>query len=82
MRSSLLSAILGSPRVILVEELGSLKGLVTVKDVLRFNLTEKSESDQPHWDNGEFEAALEVTWNWAVGAMDDFATWCRSIVRR
>ncbi|KAH0828174.1 chloride channel [Lanmaoa asiatica] len=70
------------PRVILVEELGSLRGLVTVKDVLRFNLTEKSESDQQHWDNGEFEAALEVTWNWAIGTVDDFVEWCRGIARR
>jgi len=70
------------PRVILVEELGSLRGLVTVKDVLRFNLTEKSESDQQHWNSGEFEAALEVTWNWAVGMVDDFVEWCRGIVRR
>ena len=71
-----------SPRVILVEELGALKGLVTVKDVLRFNLTEKFESDQSHWDNGEFEAALEVTWNWAAGIVDDLVERCRGIVRR
>lgn len=71
-----------SPRVILVEELGSLRGLVTVKDLLRFNLTENAESDQQHWDNGEFEAALEVTWNWVVGMVNDFVEWCRGIVRR
>ncbi|KAF8554241.1 hypothetical protein OG21DRAFT_1462931 [Imleria badia] len=70
------------PRVILVEELGSLRGLVTVKDLLRFNLTENTESDEQHWDNGEFEAALEVTWNWAVGVVNDFVEWCRGIIRR
>jgi len=53
-----------------------------VKDVLRFNLTEKPESDQQHWDNGEFEAALEVMWNWAVGMVDNFVEWCRGIVPR
>lgn len=53
-----------------------------MKDVLRFNLTEKPESDQQHWDNGEFEAALEVMWNWAVGMVDDFVEWCRRLVRR
>lgn len=74
--------ILCRPRVILVEEQGSLKGLVTVKDVLRFNLTEKPESDQKHWDNGEFEAALEVMWNWVAGMVDNFAKRCRAIVRR
>lgn len=53
-----------------------------MKDVLRFNLTEKPESDQQHWDNGEFEAALEVMWNWAVGMVDNFVEWCRGIVPR
>ncbi|KAF8837685.1 hypothetical protein BDN67DRAFT_1026839 [Paxillus ammoniavirescens] len=70
------------PRVILVEEQGSLKGLVTVKDVLRFSVTEKSEGDQPLWDVGELEAALEVMWNWAVEIIDTSLEWCRRMVRR
>lgn len=70
-----------SPRVILVEELGSLKGLVTVKDVLRFNLTEGSDNHRHRWDNGEFEAALEVTWNWAVGMVNEFVEWCKRMVQ-
>ncbi|KIJ60010.1 hypothetical protein HYDPIDRAFT_99474, partial [Hydnomerulius pinastri MD-312] len=69
------------PRVILVEELGSLKGLVTVKDVLRFSATEKSEGDQ-QWDAGEFEAVLEVVWNWAAEIVDRSLEWCRHMVRR
>ncbi|KAE9394259.1 hypothetical protein BT96DRAFT_195261 [Gymnopus androsaceus JB14] len=40
-----------SPRVILVEDHGSLVGLVTVKDVLRFIATEKPGAyDEPSWD--------------------------------
>ena len=51
-----------------------------MKDVLRFNLTEKFKSDLPHWSNGKFEAALEVMWNWAAGIMDDLVEWCKGIV--
>ncbi|TCD65613.1 glycerol ethanol, ferric requiring protein [Steccherinum ochraceum] len=45
------------PRVILVESHGTLAGLITVKDVLRFTLTEISEH-QSHvtWSNDHFEA--------------------------
>lgn len=53
-----------------------------MKDVLRFNLTENSGSDQQNWDRGEFEAALEVTWDWAGRMADDFVEWCRDIARR
>jgi chloride channel 3/4/5 len=70
-----------SPRVILVEEHGSLKGLVTVKDVLRFN-----ESEQPigdlHWDAGDLEATLDVMWVWAVGIGESSVEWYRRLTRR
>ncbi|KAH7889103.1 chloride channel [Phlebopus sp. FC_14] len=69
------------PRVILVEEQGCLKGLVTVKDVLRFNVTEKPEGEQ-QWSAGELEAILEVMWSWSAGAVDSFIDWCRRVVRR
>jgi chloride channel 3/4/5 len=69
------------PRVILVEEHGSLKGLVTVKDVLRFN-----ESEQPigdlHWDAGDLEATLDVMWVWAVGIGESSVEWYRRLTRR
>ncbi|KZV93417.1 putative voltage-gated chloride channel (clc-a) [Exidia glandulosa HHB12029] len=57
------------PRVILVVSQGSLEGLVTVKDVLRFNATSASdtstlESDMSIWDSGALTAALEDTWLW------------------
>ncbi|ELU37695.1 Cl-channel protein [Rhizoctonia solani AG-1 IA] len=56
------------PRVILVEHHGSLAGLITVKDVLRF----MASSEHAHsatgsvWDNpGELDALLEEAWLWA-----------------
>lgn len=70
-----------SPRVILVEEHGILKGLVTVKDVLRFNATEEPAGDF-HWDAGELEAILDVMWNWAAGFVQTFMEWCRRLIRR
>jgi chloride channel 3/4/5 len=70
-----------SPRVILVEEHGSLKGLVTVKDVLRFNAVERPTGDL-HWDAGELEAVLDVMWTWAVGVGDTCVEWYRRLIRR
>ncbi|KAG1861551.1 chloride channel [Suillus subalutaceus] len=69
------------PRVILVEEQGSLKGLVTVKDVLRFNVAEQPIGDL-HWDAGELEAILDVMWTWAVGIGETSMVWYRRLIRR
>ncbi|KIK39991.1 hypothetical protein CY34DRAFT_807654 [Suillus luteus UH-Slu-Lm8-n1] len=69
------------PRVILVEEHGSLKGLVTVKDVLRFNAVERPMGDL-HWDAGELEAVLDVMWTWAVGIVEICMEWYRRLIRR
>lgn len=69
------------PRVILVEEHGSLKGLVTVKDVLRFNAVEQPIGDL-HWDAGELEAILDVMWMWAVGIAETCMEWYRRLIRR
>lgn len=64
-----------------MEEQGVLKGLVTVKDVLRFNATtETAESDQ-RWSSGDFEAALEVMWNWVAGITERAIDRWRSILR-
>ncbi|EJD52833.1 hypothetical protein AURDEDRAFT_111372 [Auricularia subglabra TFB-10046 SS5] len=57
------------PRVILVEQHGSLVGLVSVKDVLRFNATTVSDSstlegEMSIWDSGALTGALEDTWLW------------------
>jgi chloride channel 3/4/5 len=70
-----------SPRVILVEEHGILKGLVSVKDVLRFNATEEPAGD-PQWDASELEAILDVMWNWATGVVQTTMEWYRRFIRR
>lgn len=67
--------------MILVEEHGLLKGLVTVKDVLRFNAVEQPVGDL-HWNTGELEAILDVIWNWAVGIADTSINWYRRLIRR
>jgi len=52
------------PRVILVEDHGSLVGLVTVKDVLRFIAKEKPGAhDEPSWDErGGLDGLLDEIW--------------------
>lgn len=67
--------------MILVEEHGSLKGLVTVKDVLRFNAVEQPIGDL-HWDAGELEAILDFLWIWAVGIVETSMEWYRRLIRR
>jgi chloride channel 3/4/5 len=54
------------PRVILVEKLGSLVGLITVKDVLRFIAKEEAEGRHHgviHPTSG-VEGTLEEAWVW------------------
>ncbi|KAH7912423.1 chloride channel [Hygrophoropsis aurantiaca] len=72
------------PRVILVEEQGILKGLVTIKDVLRFTATEKPTANGPasDWDAGELDAVLEILWTWAADVLDRSVAWSRRLVRR
>ncbi|CAE6458794.1 unnamed protein product, partial [Rhizoctonia solani] len=55
------------PRVILVEYQGSLAGLITIKDVLRFAVSnEHAHAGRSVWDNqGELDALLEEAWLWA-----------------
>ncbi|KAF8712293.1 chloride channel, partial [Rhizoctonia solani] len=73
------------PRVILVEHHGSLAGLITVKDVLRF----MASSEHAHsatgsvWDNpGELDALLEEAWLWAGNLWRSILATSRRIVRR
>jgi len=69
------------PRVILVEDRGTLVGLVTVKDVLRFTMTEKQESES--WDDrGGFDAVLEEVWTWVIQVEGAVVSWYRRIFRR
>jgi len=58
-----------------------LKGLVTVKDVLRFNATTEATESDERWGSGDFEAALEVMWNWGAGVTESAVDRWRSILR-
>jgi chloride channel 3/4/5 len=54
-----------SPRVILVEEFGTLVGLTTVKDVLHLEPYEQLNSPMIAWnDRGALDGALEELWMW------------------
>lgn len=64
-----------------MEEHGTLKGLVTVKDVLRFNAAEQPAGDL-QWDAGELEAILDVMWRWVAGVVQTSIDWCRRLIRR
>ena len=65
-----------SPRVILVEDHGTLVGLLTVKDVLKFtHLHERNERRGAWWNDGRFqghevEGILDDMWIWAGSVLD------------
>lgn len=75
------------PRVILVEKHGTLSGLVTVKDVLRFMATEKAPSgegsgayeDDLHGGLDEF---LEELYTSGTMMMQRLILWTKERVRR
>ncbi|KAI0759889.1 Cl-channel protein [Trametes elegans] len=64
------------PRVILVEEHGVLAGLVTVKDVLRFTMTEHDDRHSP-WNEHRFDGVVDEAWVWGNDAVDRVWSWCR-----
>ena len=72
---------LGSPRVILVEDHGTLAGLVTVKDVLRYTLTETGDVRSP-WDEHQFDGVIEEAWTWITTRSNAAVYWCRGLLRR
>jgi len=80
-----------SPRVILVEQYGVLRGLLTVKDVMRFlhelDSTEglgasASITSAEVWDEyrGTLRTVLERTWEWASERIDRTVTWARTVL--
>ncbi|KAG8761011.1 glycerol ethanol, ferric requiring protein [Serendipita sp. 396] len=63
------------PRVILVEKVGTLMGLITVKDVLRFIEKEEAESptrQQQAAGSTSLETALEDAWIWLASRIRPF----------
>ncbi|KAF7357806.1 Chloride channel protein [Mycena venus] len=70
------------PRVILVEDHGTLAGLVTVKDVLRWIAVEKPERE-PSWDErGGLDGMLEEVWTWASQIISPVLSWSASLFNR
>ena len=69
------------PRVILVEDHGALRGLVTVKDVLKYTLTESGEM-RTRWDETQFEGIVEEVWKWTTARARDVASLSRRLFRR
>lgn len=71
-----MTILLYSPRVILVEDHGTLVGLVTVKDVLKFtHLHERHERRGTWWNDEriqghEVEGILDDIWIWAGSVLD------------
>ena len=75
------SCILSRPRVILVEDQGALCGLVTVKDVLKYTLTETGEI-RPSYDAEQFEGIIEQTWTWITARTHDLVSLSVQLFRR
>ncbi|KII92648.1 hypothetical protein PLICRDRAFT_37425 [Plicaturopsis crispa FD-325 SS-3] len=70
------------PRVILVEDHGTLTGLVTVKDVLRFIALEKPGGESYWDDRGGLETVFEERWRSATGVAAGLSRWGRGLFRR
>ncbi|KAI0823388.1 Cl-channel protein [Trametes gibbosa] len=68
------------PRVILVENHGALAGLVTVKDVLRFTMTEHDR--QSPWNEHRFDGVVDEAWSLSSDAVDRVWSWCRQRLGR
>ena len=68
--------LLNSPRVILVEDHGTLVGLLTVKDVLRFtHFHERHDRRGTWWNDGRIQGhevggILDDIWIWAGSVLD------------
>lgn len=66
-----------SPRVILVEDLGTLVGLTSVKDVLHLEPHEQLNSPIVAWSNrrGALDGALEELWTWLADMRSSINAW-------
>ncbi|KAI0268814.1 voltage-gated chloride channel [Gloeopeniophorella convolvens] len=71
------------PRVILVEDFGSLVGLTTVKDVLHLKPHEQLNSPMVAWGNrGAVDGVLEEIWTWIADVRSSFNAWYSRASRR
>jgi chloride channel 3/4/5 len=77
------SHLFSSPRVILVEDLGRLVGLTTVKDVLHLEPHEQLNSPMIAWSSrGALDDALEELWTWLADMRSSVNAWYSRISRR
>jgi chloride channel 3/4/5 len=77
------SHIFSSPRVILVEDLGRLVGLTTVKDVLHLEPHEQLNSPMMAWSSrGALDDTLEELWTWLADMRSSVNAWYSRISRR
>ncbi|KAH9978994.1 voltage-gated chloride channel [Lactifluus volemus] len=71
------------PRVILVEDFGTLVGLTTVKDVLHLEPHEQLNSPIIAWNNrGALDGALEELWTWLANVRSSMNAWFYRVSRR
>lgn len=65
------------PRIILVEQFGTLVGLLTVKDILRFAaLQEHAATPEPAVDtSGALQDVLEEVWSWSSERFEAVLDW-------
>jgi chloride channel 3/4/5 len=76
------------PRVILVEDRGSLVGLLTVKDCLMFTLMQQRREYRGTWFDEEsvhgLEDSFDNIWLWTMGVVDSLSVvhWMKRIMRR
>jgi len=70
------------PRTILVEDHGVLSGLVTVKDVLKFIVTEEPGRRPSLDERGGLDGLLEELWLWTSGNLSTVVLWSRRLLRR
>ena len=72
-----------SPRVILVEDFGTLVGLTTVKDVLHLEPHGQLNSPMIAWSNrGALDGALEELWTWLADVRSSANAWYSRVSRR
>lgn len=72
-----------SPRVILVEDFGTLVGLTTVKDVLHLEPHGQLNSPMIAWSNrGALDGALEELWTWLADVRSFANAWYSRVSRR
>jgi len=71
------------PRVILVEDLGTLVGLTSVKDVLHLEPHEQLNSPIVAWSNrGALDGALEELWTWLADVRSSINAWYSRVSSR